>query len=299
MSRPSFFIVGAPKCGTTALYHALLKHPSLFLPHSDDADLYWKHKEPFHFCSDLGIAEWLRVDKEADYLQLFDAAAPAQIAGEASALNLFSQEAPERIHQFTGGEAKIIIMLRSPVTWMRSWHHDLLVYGYEDLTNFEDALAAGPERDRGRRLPRRAAFSGCLNYRRLAHFSPFIQRYRDIFGDEQVALVDLQELNADPAAVLKRLFRFLGIEEGPLPSLERENDSSTLPATHHLDLMVNRLLARLPGGRHLIANLPRKLYRASTAWLPPLSDKSIDPALRKDLEDEFAEETSLLRQLCA
>ena len=35
MKRPNFFIVSAPKCGTTALYTYLRQHPALFKPHKD------------------------------------------------------------------------------------------------------------------------------------------------------------------------------------------------------------------------------------------------------------------------
>jgi hypothetical protein len=31
-AKPNFFIVGAPKCGTTALYEYLRGHPSIFMP---------------------------------------------------------------------------------------------------------------------------------------------------------------------------------------------------------------------------------------------------------------------------
>nr|MBA3587010.1 sulfotransferase [Chloroflexota bacterium] len=45
MSRlPDFFIVGAPKCGTTALYDYLAPHPDVFMPF---------HKEPLYFGSDI------------------------------------------------------------------------------------------------------------------------------------------------------------------------------------------------------------------------------------------------------
>ena len=32
MKKPNLFIVGAPKCGTTFLYHYLKKHPDIYFP---------------------------------------------------------------------------------------------------------------------------------------------------------------------------------------------------------------------------------------------------------------------------
>jgi len=43
-SRPDFFIVGAAKCGTTALFRCLAAHPAVFIP---------ERKEPNFSCTDL------------------------------------------------------------------------------------------------------------------------------------------------------------------------------------------------------------------------------------------------------
>jgi len=50
MLQPSFFIVGAPKCGTTALCKYLDQHPDIFIPklkelHYFDTDLKTKKKQ--------------------------------------------------------------------------------------------------------------------------------------------------------------------------------------------------------------------------------------------------------------
>ena len=44
MTKPNLFIVGAPKCGTTFLYHYLKKHSDIYFP---------EFKEPHFFGSDL------------------------------------------------------------------------------------------------------------------------------------------------------------------------------------------------------------------------------------------------------
>jgi hypothetical protein len=43
--KPDFFIVGAPKCGTTALYRYLRLDPNIYMP---------AKKEPHFFAKDLG-----------------------------------------------------------------------------------------------------------------------------------------------------------------------------------------------------------------------------------------------------
>lgn len=295
MGRPNFFIVGAPKCGTTALYHALLNHPEVCLPHSADPEQYWLCKEPMHFCGDLGIVDWLRVADPGAYLSLFAHAGEAKRIGEASAQYLFSTEAPRRIREFVGDEARIVIMLRPPVDWMRSWHHDCLRYAHETIGDFGKALAAEPDRARGERIPTGSGFGGCLLYRKQAHFSGYVARYFEIFGRERVKVALMEDLNRDPGALLNEIAAFLGITPLSDPQVERQNDSGVLSRTHLWEFRLSRKLRRLPGLERLI---PWRLYnRVALKLLPPLSDKSIDPALHEQLIEEFRPEVARLGEL--
>ncbi|HEX2249085.1 MAG TPA: sulfotransferase domain-containing protein, partial [Gemmatimonadales bacterium] len=61
--KPNFFIVGAPKCGTTALYEYLRLHPHVFMP---------ELKEPHFFAKDLGT--YPRIKTLEVYTQLFSGA---------------------------------------------------------------------------------------------------------------------------------------------------------------------------------------------------------------------------------
>ena len=74
MRRPDFFIVGAPKCGTTALYEYLKQHPEVFMPK--------EAKEPNFFGSDFNNPFFIR-DENA-YLALFADARYEKRVGEAS-----------------------------------------------------------------------------------------------------------------------------------------------------------------------------------------------------------------------
>ena len=76
MSRkPDFFIVGAPKCGTTALFRYLTAHPAVFIP---------EIKEPNYFCTDLPMDG--RVATLNEYEALFSSAQPHALTGEASVM---------------------------------------------------------------------------------------------------------------------------------------------------------------------------------------------------------------------
>lgn len=300
MNRPSFFIVGVAKCGTTALYEVLRQHPEIFLPHSENPDRYWLHKEPFHFCGDLGVAEWLRVVKDEDYLALFEEAEEGNICGTACAWKIYSKEAPVRIKEFEP-QAKIVVMLRPPVTWMRSWHHDLLRYAYEDKVSFGEALAAEGDRAEGRKIPKRAAFSGCLQYRNVAHFSAQIERYYETFGKEQVFVGLMEDFEKEPEKFLVGLLDFLGVDSSVKLEVKRENDSGTLVGTHHFDLAVGRVVGRLPGGnglkRFFAKSLEARYRKLADRVFAPMSDKKIDSILEEELLEEFEPEVAKLGKL--
>ena len=92
--KPNLFIVGAPKCGTTAWVEYLGSHPDIFFP---------ERKEPSFFCPDLLPDQ--RVQTLEDYLALFADAGTASVAGEASPTYLRSEEAPGRIARTSGRAA--------------------------------------------------------------------------------------------------------------------------------------------------------------------------------------------------
>src|SRR3974377_2022144 len=76
---PDFFLVGAPRCGTTALYTYLREHPEIFMP---------ALKEPNFFADFLG--ERRRIRTWPDYLACFTEVHDENRIGEASVAYLAS-----------------------------------------------------------------------------------------------------------------------------------------------------------------------------------------------------------------
>ena len=87
MTLPNFFIVGAPKCGTTALHAYLSQHPDVFM--SDP-------KEPHYFGSDLDF-RYRRRPSDAQYRSYFAGAGDRRRIGEASVWYLYSECAADEI----------------------------------------------------------------------------------------------------------------------------------------------------------------------------------------------------------
>jgi hypothetical protein len=80
--KPGFFVVGAPKSGTTSLYSYLKQHPEIFLP---------RIKELNFFCTDLHFSFPLLTEDQ--FMNYYDGGENENAIGEVSVWNLFSRTA--------------------------------------------------------------------------------------------------------------------------------------------------------------------------------------------------------------
>ncbi len=280
---PDFFIVGAPRCATTAMYEFLRGHPRIFMP--------WR-KEPHFFGADLVPQPHYVRDAEA-YRALFAEAGPGQLAGEASVWYLASRSAASEIKQVVP-LARIVVQLRDPVEVMYSLHGLNVLSGYEELTDFEAALAAEPARASGRRpWP-----SGLPLYREAVRFADQVERLFAAFDRASVHVVLHDELRRDPVGVAAGVLRFLDVEPAPGARLRLVNPGGR-PRVHRLP----RLLRRFPGamalGRLVVPPRHRgavwrglEALNTRAAPRPPLA-----PALRARLRDELGGEVERLEDL--
>jgi hypothetical protein len=170
--RPNFFIVGAPRSGTTAMYEYLRQHPDVFMPY---------RKEPVYFGSDLTKRPPFL--DEAGYLKLFGPGKGRSRLGEATVWYLYSETAAAEIKAFDP-DARIIIMLRDPVEMIYSLHSHWLFTGNEDIEDFGQALEAEEDRRQGRRLPDDARRPEGLQYRACARYTSHVARYLLTFGPD-------------------------------------------------------------------------------------------------------------------
>ena len=201
--KPNFFIVGAPKCGTTSLHEYLQRHPDAYLPY---------YKEPHYFGGDLVGTRFMQFrDQPGKYLKLFrDVRGEARI-GESSPWYLASTTAADEIYRYDPS-AKIIIMLRNPVDMMYSMWSQFRYSGNEQIETFEEALAAEAERRAGQRIRRAAHCITGLQYRRMTRFSEQVARYFDRFGRERVKVIIFDDFRADTAGVYRDVLEFLELD---------------------------------------------------------------------------------------
>lgn len=287
MRIPDFFIVGPPKCGTTAMHTYLKQHPEIFMPGL---------KEPHFFGSDLVKAPYRITEKEA-YLALFADAYSEKRVGETSPGYLYSRRAAAEIKEFNPN-ADIIIMLRNPVDVMYSLHGHRLQSGNENIADFEAALNEEDVRKQGLRIPRGAQEPHGLLYHEMARFSSQIERYIQIFGCNHVYVIVYDDFKSDSAAVYRDTLRFLGVDDDTFqPEFHIINSSKRVRVLAVQYFLRDPIVRRL--GRALLPGTLREAVKSAIIErnvqnMPP---PPMDPELRRRLQAEFTPEVERLSEL--
>jgi len=230
MKRPNFFIIGAPKCGTTALSEYLRDHPRVFVS--------WP-KEPHYFAEDF--ARYRRIRSRDRYLDLFHDAGDEHLAvGEASVWYLYSSVAVENIRSFNP-QAKIIVMLRNPVEFLPSIHSQLVFNFFETEDSLLAAWRQQPARLAGKNIPPSCPEPLFLQYRRLAQFGAQLESVLGVFPRRQVKVILLEEFSRSPRSVYEEVLGFLGV-----PSDGRRHFPRINTRKRHRSAVLGRLFMNPP-----------------------------------------------------
>ncbi len=283
MRRPDFFIVGAPKCGTTAMDQYLGAHPQIFMP---------DRKESHFFGSDLEI----RYDRltEEEYLSYFRQAGDALRAGESSVFYLVSRNAAAEIRAFSP-DARVLIMLRDPVEVLHSMHSQVVYMGMENLQDFAAALAAELDRKAHRNIPDSLRVGQALHYRDLVRYTDQVRRYLDAFGRERVHVIVFDDFKADTAREYRRTLEFLGVDAEFAPPFDAVNANKRVRSGWMQRLVFNNPLTRTYRVRRFIPEAIRNGVRNLITVREPRPP--MDPELRSRLQAEFAPEVERLSEL--
>jgi len=217
MNSPNFFIAGAPKCGTSALYAYLNAHPNIFIS---------TPKEPQYFAEDL--PRYRLVATEPEYLRLFKDCTTDHIArGEASTSYLFSSAAMKRIRE-RYPDTRIIAMLRDPVDMVYAWHAQCILNGDETEQDFARAWELQEPRRMGQALPRRCRHKELLLYKDWGMYSGQVERLFNCFPREQVRIIVFDDFVRDTRRVYEDVLEFLGVPQDGRDEFPRINENQML-----------------------------------------------------------------------
>jgi hypothetical protein len=280
-----FFIVGAPRAGTTAMARYLKKHPGVCF--SDPKETHF-----FLMAGGKDTPETLR----ALFVKAFfpDVTPETQILGEGSVSTLYAPEAIERMLRAFPA-AKFIVMLRDPVELLRSYHERLVFLRQETEEDFPTAWDLQEERARGENIPARCHDPRILQYREVGSLARYTAQLFQIAGRENCLPVVFDDLTTQTGEIYRQTLGFLGLPETGKKKFKKINQrlryrSKFLQNLYAGPLMrpVALLMARDPA---LVAKIQRftkplrKRFKKMNS--APIETSQLDPHFANRLREEF------------
>jgi hypothetical protein len=275
MALPTFFIIGAPKAGTTSLHHYLDQHPEVQMSAVKEPRFFAGPENGIPYPPDY-------VGSRSAYEALFDPS--FAVRGESStdyATHPRRSGVPERIKEAVP-EARFVYVVRDPVARAVS-HYKMGVALLGERRPIDLALG-DPD-------PRSAYIAPSL-------YATQLELYLGYFPRERILVLDQADLLADRQATLREAFSFLGVDPALDPSgFEDEllsSESWRAYPNGYASFMARRvapLFRWIPTGfrRSVRAAVERKLW-------PPI-ETDLDEGLRERLQERFAPEAGRLREL--
>ncbi len=281
MRKPNFFILGAPKCGTTSLAAWLAKHPNIFLSPT---------KEPHFFNTD----DRQGVTTLDGYEDLFrDARDHHSAIGEASVWYLSSSKAVRNILIYQP-EARFIVMLRNPVEMAPALHAEMLLSGHENVRDFRAAWNLREERRQGRQLPAFGWARRRLLYDEICALGAQLERLLSAVPARRVLPLFLDDLADDPRREYLKAMQFLEVEDDGRADFPVYNRSRVprWPRLTRLLFIILELKGR--AGIDLKVNLWNRVSDVNNVWGPrPLPSPETEAMLRA----YFAPDVELVSRL--
>ena len=263
---PNVIVIGAERCGTTSLHSYLGSHPQVFMS---------RKKELEFFVAERNWRRGLRW-----YERQFRTDAP--VRGESSpaytAYPLFAG-VPARLAALVP-DAKLLYLVRDPVERTISALHLARALGLDHR-------------------PPAEAFSDLDEspYVARSRYAAQLEQYLAHFPAQAIAVVDSGELSSRRDETMRRIFRFLDVDESFWsPAMEIERNT----ARRRRRNVAGRTLWRV--GRRLRVPHMFTIVRRAPGWagLPltsPLSPTVLGPDLRRRLESALAEDAERFRTL--
>ena len=199
--RLGFMIVGAQKCGTTALARFLSRHPEIGMADPKEAHLF---DAPDY------SGGWSPKEIDERYRPSFEHCPGATVRGEATPIYMLLPEVARELHRYNP-ELKLIVLLRDPVERAISHYYMERARGDERLPLWL-ALLSEPFRLRRCRDARQAdSAMRRHSYRRRGLYSLQLRNLYRHFDRSRVLVIRTNDLLRRHDTVLRQVFAFLGV----------------------------------------------------------------------------------------
>lgn len=217
---PNVLVIGAQKSGTTTVWHALDRHPDIFMSPAREIG-FFSNDHNFN----RGVAFY-----ETTFFQGWNG---ESVCGEKTPEYLVMPNSASRIREVLGNGVKLVALLRNPAERAHSGYRHSLMLGFESLL-FREALAAEPER-----IARNPAALGRFGYLARGYYAGQLVRYFELFPRENILVAFFDDLVSNQSALFERIFRFIGVE--PLRFLESLNEGQPRTEKIRADTISNTI----------------------------------------------------------
>ena len=275
--KVDFFIVGAPKAGTTSLYKYLNQHQDVVMS---------SVKEPNYFSNEELESQDLyyaskNITDEKDYHSLFQANGEKKKLGEASVSYLFYPKVSKRIFTYNK-DARIIIILRNPVD--RAYSHYKMDFRLGFVKrDFEDLVLNNNK-------------EGSLFYQQYIDLGLYhlqVKSYIDEFGSTNVCVMFYEDLKKDRATFVNNIFSFLNLKSDSNINFNLKYNKSKLPSNNFMRYLYSISLVRKTASflfnERLINFINKNFFRES--------NQEIESKVRHKLNQVFLNDIFMLEKL--
>lgn len=225
MTRPNFFIIGAPKCGTSSLFSWLAQHPDIAATSIKEPFLLMDPEHP------LAAGGNGSNSLESDYRGLFKPFAhTAKVRMEGTTHYLFQKAAIRAISQWA--DAKVAVVLREPASRVYSsfsytknnlarLKSNLCFQDYLDLIDAGESLYPRWCSHRGSAfvLERDIQYSAYASYLRL---------WLDAIGKSRVFPIVFELMRESPTETIESILEWLTLDKSSIERIDSRPRNETV-----------------------------------------------------------------------
>ena len=216
---PDFYLIGAQKCGTSALYDYLVQHPCIHPCITKEPRFFDKY---FH----RGI-NWYKTCFPSIFQKKFESKIFHRkfLTGEATERYLEHPHVSKRIKKITPN-SKFIVLLRNPIDRAYS-HYNMRYKSKKEKLSFEDAIEC--EKDRTHNEFKKMLNDENYYSKDYFHHSYLdrgiyiekLKRWMEVFPKEQFLIIQSEEFFKDPNNVYNQVLKFLDLPNWKLKEYKK------------------------------------------------------------------------------
>jgi len=310
---PTFFVIGAPRSGTTSVYEYLNTHPDIFMSPVKEPEFFARPdfdvvargcRRRSGSLDELAEMDPVMRPHLERYQALFERAHGEKQRGEASSIYLAHPTAAEHLHDHVPN-ARLIAILRDPTE--RAYSHYVHTKRMYVENGYGPALGA-PGRtvdEEFRRVvdaahrdgPGELATTDPEVWVRTGLYFRHLSRFYSLFPEEQVHVILFDDLVADVHAVMADVFHFLEVDESfVVPTTEAFN-ASVVPHNPGLFTFFTTRNSLMRYGRSLSSARIRAFAARTRNRLLGAGKPPLDPELRRKFAAIYRDDVRQLQGL--